>query len=106
MNSFQIGQRMRCTRPGIGKHCLDGCVGYLFEVLRAPYRRVVLVVNALLMLAALLAVAFKSPDYLWAAFNPVTLNLAVIALCFVGWIASRSLPTARHCLRRDPKGNL
>jgi len=67
-------------------------------------RRVVLIANAFLMVAATIAVAIKSPDYLTAAFNPVTLNLAVIALCIVGFIASRSLPTARRCLRKDPKG--
>jgi uncharacterized membrane protein YphA (DoxX/SURF4 family) len=67
-------------------------------------RRAVFITNALLMVAALIAVAVKSPDYLWAAFNPVTLNLAVIALCIVGFVASRSLPTARRCLRKDPKG--
>lgn len=67
-------------------------------------RRGILIANGLLMVAATIAVAINSPVYFTAAFNPVTLNLAVIALCIVGWIASRSLPTARRCLRLDPKG--
>ncbi len=86
--------------PWIG--ALEIALGFL--VLFTWNRRVVFIANALLMVAALLAVAVKSPDYLWAAFNPVTLNLAVIALSLVGFVASRSLPTARRSLRRDPKG--
>ncbi len=61
--------------------------------------------NAALMLFALLAVAVRSPSYLTAAFNPVTLNLAVVALAAVGWISSRALPTASRCLRRPPETN-
>jgi len=33
----------------------------------------------------------------------VTLNLALIALSIIGWIAARSLPSARMCLRKAPK---
>lgn len=67
-------------------------------------RRGALIANGLLMVAATAAVAINSPAYITAAFNPITLNFAVIALCIIGWVASRSLPTARNCLRRDPKG--
>jgi hypothetical protein len=59
--------------------------------------------QALLMLVALLAVAFQSPAYLTHAFNPVTLNLLVFTLAIIGWIASRDLPTASRCLRVDPR---
>ena len=62
------------------------------------------VLQALLMLVALLAVALQSPHYLTHAFNPVTLNLLVVVLSFIGWIASRDLPTASRCLRVDPRG--
>jgi hypothetical protein len=61
------------------------------------------VVQALLMIGALLAVAVNSPAYLTHAFNPVTLNLMVVALAFIGWIASAGLPTAARCLRVDPR---
>jgi len=64
-------------------------------------RKWVFVANVLLMLFATMAVAAKSPAYLVAAFNPVTLNFAMIALSVIGWIASRKLPSARHC-RRSP----
>lgn len=61
-------------------------------------------VNAALMVAALAAVAVNSPQYLQAAFNPVTLNLSLIALSIVGWIASKNIPSARRCLRTAPRG--
>lgn len=59
--------------------------------------------NIVLMFAALIAVALDSPSYLKSAFNPVSLNLAVIALSMVGWIASSRLPSSRRCLRRAPR---
>ena len=66
-------------------------------------RRSVFLLNAGLMVIALATVARRSPRYLRAAFNPVTLNLLVAAVSVVGWLASRSLPSARNCLRRDPR---
>lgn len=60
------------------------------------------VLNSLMMLAALLAVALRSPFYLSAAFNPVTLNLSVIGLSLVGYFAAKDLPSAANCLRRRP----
>ncbi len=61
-------------------------------------------INAVLMVLATAAVAVRSPVYLFAAFNPVTLNLALVALSAVGWLSSQSLPTASRCLRRSPGG--
>jgi DoxX-like family len=61
-------------------------------------------VNIALMVAALLGVVVRSPAYLSAAFNPVTLNGCVIALSVVGLIVSKRVPSARFCLRRRPKG--
>lgn len=88
--------------PGIGS--LEILFGVI--VLLAWNRREVLVANGILMIAATIAVAINSPIYLKAAFNPVTLNLAVAALCVVGWLASRSLPSAGRCLRKEPKGQV
>ena len=59
--------------------------------------------NIALMVAALVGVATNSPQYLQAAFNPVTLNLAVIALSIVGWVAASSAPSSRKCLREAPR---
>jgi DoxX-like family len=55
------------------------------------------------MLLASVAVGIRSPQFVSAAFNPVTLNVCVIALCIVAWIAMRFAPTARRCLRVQPK---
>jgi DoxX-like family len=61
------------------------------------------VINAVLMLGALLSVALQSPSYLFAAFNPVTLNVAMIILSALGYLSANELPSAAHCLRRPPK---
>lgn len=66
-------------------------------------RRVTLFASALLMVLATIGVAIRSPQFLSAAFNPVSLNFSVFALCVVGLLAERSLPTSRQCLRKDPK---
>ncbi len=52
------------------------------------------------MLAALGAVAMQSPVYLSHAFNPVTLNLLVVSIATVGWMASAiCLAPAGACAR-------
>lgn len=67
--------------------------------------RSLLLANAAAMVVVTLVVAAQSPSYLKAAFNPVTLNLAVFALATMGWLAAHRLPSARHCLRINPKGS-
>jgi len=54
------------------------------------------------MLAATLSVSLTSPSYLSAAFNPVTLNLAVISLSAVSLLMRTNLPSARNCRRKPP----
>jgi hypothetical protein len=54
---------------------------------------------------ALAAVAIVSPRYLGAAFNPVSLNVALIGLTVVDVLALPDLPTAARC-RRRPLGGL
>lgn len=67
--------------------------------------RRLLLANIPLMLLALASVARSSPQYLVAAFNPLTLNLSVIALALAAYLASAALPSARRCLRRPPERN-
>ncbi len=62
--------------------------------------RSMFVVNSLLMIGAMVAVAVTSSSYLTAAFNPVTLNTCIIALSVVGYVAGPCVPSARNCLRR------
>ena len=54
-----------------------------------------------LMLIGIPVVAITAPTYLSAAFNPLTLNLAVAALAAIAIIAGRDLPSAARC-RRTP----
>jgi|HubBroStandDraft_5_1064220.scaffolds.fasta_scaffold20497_2 uncharacterized membrane protein YphA (DoxX/SURF4 family) len=56
-----------------------------------------------LMFAATLGVSISSPAYLTAAFNPLTLNLAVAVLAAVGLLVARNLPSAKNCLRKPPE---
>ena len=52
-----------------------------------------------LMVVALLTVALQSPGYLVAAFNPVSLNMAMIALSVIGLLTGKDLPSAARCRR-------
>jgi hypothetical protein len=68
--------------------------------------RAIFAANGLLMVIATLAVAINSPAYLKAAFNPVTLNAAMIALSIAGWIAAARMPSSSRCLRVAPRETL
>ena len=60
------------------------------------------VFTAVLMLLALGAVAFSAPAYLTHAFNPLTLNLSVAALCAAGFLSHPDAAFAARCLRCQP----
>lgn len=77
-------------------------IGFALLLLAMWNRRWLLLVNIPLMLLALLGVGLTSPAYLVAAFNPVTLNLAVIILSVIGYLSSADLPSANHCIRKEP----
>ena len=85
---------------------LFGCAEIAMAILvLATWRwRGMFVVQAVLMVAALVGVAIRSPAYLTHAFNPVTLNPAG---CGAGKRPAGSLPIAcrpaRRCLRIDPR---
>lgn len=59
--------------------------------------------NIAAMTGALAAVAVATPSYLVTAFNPVTLNAAVVLLSVVGYLSARDLPSASRCRRRPSK---
>lgn len=46
------------------------------------------VVSAAALVALLIDVAAVAPEYLWATFNPVSLNAAVIALSVIGFLTA------------------
>ena len=56
-----------------------------------------------LMAIATIAVCFKSPEFLIATFNPVTLNLQLAALAGIGFLLGPDLPSASRCLRKMPE---
>jgi uncharacterized membrane protein YphA (DoxX/SURF4 family) len=82
-----------------------GCAEILFGIaMLAGWRwRWMFVANIVLMAAALVGVAARSPEYVTAAFNPVTLNGCMIALSVVGLAVAKRVPTAARCLRTKPK---
>lgn len=55
------------------------------------------------MCVATLGVGISSSKYLTAAFNPVTLNLAMAMLAVIGLLVSKNLPTATNCHRSPPE---
>jgi hypothetical protein len=64
------------------------------------------VLTGIAMIGALIGVALCSPAELTAAFNPVTLNIGVVALCLCGWIAHFSAAFAGRCRRKPRAANL
>lgn len=59
--------------------------------------------NIAFMVIATVSVSIESPAFLTAAFNPVTLNLAMIALSLIGYVASAQLASSRRCRRSASK---
>ena len=55
-----------------------------------------LLLNMVIMVGALANIAVTAPQYLIAAFNPVTLNLLMIALSLIGFIAGRDVSSAER----------
>jgi len=62
------------------------------------------VATCVLMVLALAGVIIESPHYLTAAFNPVTLNAATIALSVIGLVSWTGVPSARRCRRKKDEG--
>jgi len=103
----QIDERTMAAQAGLPPELLPW-VGILEILLGALilygwHWRSIFLVNLVLMVLATFAVAISSPVYLKAAFNPITLNLAVIALSIAGWLSSATLASSRRCRRIAPK---
>jgi len=77
-------------------------IGFGAVLLLAWSHRWLLLVSMALVGVAGLVVAVTAPGYLVAAFNPVSLNLLVVALGAVGWLGARDAPSAARC-RRAPE---
>jgi hypothetical protein len=57
--------------------------------------------TAILLTLLLVPALFADASLVTDPFSPVTLTIALLALCLVGWAACKDLPSARHC-RRHP----
>jgi uncharacterized membrane protein YphA (DoxX/SURF4 family) len=81
---------------------LAGWVEVLFGLLLIVLwrRRWPLWLTIALMLVGIPVVAVSAPAYLGAAFNPLTLNLAIAALAVICTITGSDFPTAARCRRR------
>ena len=75
--------------------------GLLFLI--AWKARNLFLINILFMLCALIVVAANSPQYTVAAFNPITLNVTMIALSLIGFISGKNLPSANRCIKQKPE---
>ena len=84
------------TAIGAGEVALGGVIA-----LTAPARWP-LIVSAAMMVPATVGVATKSPRFLGAAFNPITLNLLVAVLSAIGLLVGKP-PSDRHCLWLQPE---
>lgn len=82
---------------GIAEIILGIC---LFAVWRSRWP---LVVTLVLMTLATLTVSIAAPSFLSAAFNPISLNLAVAAIATIDLLTDpERTPTASRCLRTPP----
>jgi hypothetical protein len=63
------------------------------------------VASALAMGVLFVAVAAAAPATLAGAFNPVSLDLLMIALAIVGLVASREIPNSRRCRRAQSEAS-
>lgn len=103
-----IGEKMMLVRSGGSVDLLPWLgsveVAIALVTLLTWRRPKVLLLNIALMVVALGVVALQSSEFLWEAFNPVTLNLAVIGLSLAGYVAGKRSPFAGRCLRVKPRG--
>lgn len=83
----------RCVLPIFGG--LE--IAVALAVLLARRAQGLFAMTLALMAAATVVVAVFSPRFLSAAFNPVSLNLAIAMLAGIGWITASDLPSAGHC---------
>jgi hypothetical protein len=81
---------------------LAGVVEVLFAFLLIIFWRQswLLWLTLVLMLVGIPVVAVSAPEYLSAAFNPVTLNLSLAGFAAIALITRRDLPTAANCRRK------
>ena len=81
-------------------------VAFAFLLLLLWRQTWLLWVTVVLMLVGIPIVALTAPEYLHAAFNPVSLNISLVALASIAIVSRRDLPTATHCRRKPENSKL
>jgi hypothetical protein len=56
-----------------------------------------------LMFAATAAVAINSAHWLSQAFNPISLNVLIIAVASISLVCIGNFPSAHQCIRKVPE---
>ncbi|GIP40231.1 membrane protein [Paenibacillus sp. J31TS4] len=92
-------ERPLLTLLGLGEIAF----GLLFLLLRGRARKRLHQTNLILLFILALSAAAHPAAYV-APFNPVTLNLAMIALSVISLLNAEELPSAANCRRRPPEG--
>lgn len=59
--------------------------------------------TAFLLSALLVPALVADASLITHPFSPLTLTVAMLALCLVGWVACKDLPSARRCARRPQR---
>jgi hypothetical protein len=99
-----VAELAMLSNVGVAAHWLPliGAMEVIFGVfgLCAWRWRGFFLLTAGAMICALTGVALRSSAQLTAAFNPVTLNMSIVALCVCGWLAHVSSAFAGRCLRK------
>ncbi|WP_058950636.1 DoxX-like family protein [Oceanobacillus picturae] len=72
-------------------------VGWLFYRRKRQLYRLQFIAFPLLTVGAI----FAAPEQLTTPFNALTFNVALLVLTWVGWMASRGVPTAKNCKRKQ-----
>lgn len=76
---------------------------YGVAILISQRVRALFILNIVLLVIALLLVAVHSSEYITAAFNPISLNSALISLSFIGLLTEGGTASSRRCLRKAPQ---
>jgi len=72
-----------------------GILTLFFHKSRLWYRLLIILLTVLMLGACMV-----DPELMKAPFNPLTLSLPMIALCFIASVSAEDLPSAFRCVRR------
>jgi hypothetical protein len=80
--------------------CVEIAFGFMMLLWRSRWAYAA---SAAALIAVTAPALVSTPGLFTEAFNPATLTACMLALCAIGWISHRNLPSARNC-KRTMKG--